>query len=72
MTTAPSYAKTNFLSIIHMKREEMIRAIKEMAKNGAFNRMVGSMVTADAKETDATAKKTTKTAVNELNRLLLA
>ena len=55
-----------------MKKEEMIKAIKAMAKNGTFTRIVGSMFTADAKETDAIAKKTAKTAVNELNRLLLA
>jgi len=42
----------------------MTKAVKAMAKNGAFNRMVGSMFTAEAKEIDATAKKTPKRAVN--------
>ena len=38
------------------------------AKKGAFAKTVGSMFTADARETDATARKTAKTAVNELNK----
>ena len=34
--------------------------------------MLGSMFTADAKETEATARKTTKTAVNLLSMLSMA
>ncbi len=52
-----------------MKKDETAKAIKAKVKKDAFAEMVGSMFTADAKETEATAKKTAKTAVNGLNRL---
>jgi hypothetical protein len=52
-----------------MKKDEPKKAISAKAKNGAFAKMLGNMFTADARETDATAKKTTKTAVNLLSML---
>ena len=55
-----------------MKKEEMMKAINAMTKNGAFTKTVGTMFTADAKDADAIAKKTTKTAVKELTRLFPA
>ena len=54
---------------MHMKKDETTKAIKAITKNGAFTKMLGKMFTADAKETDATAKKTMKTAVNLLSML---
>ena len=70
MAAAPSYAETNLRSIRHMKNDETTKAVKATAKNGAFVRMVGNRFTVDAMETDATANKTMKTAVNGLNMLL--
>ena len=52
-----------------MKKDETTKAVKARTKNGAFAKMLGNMFTADAKETEATAKKTTKTAVNLLSML---
>jgi hypothetical protein len=51
-----------------MKNAETTKADNANTKKGAFVKTVGSMFTADASETDATARKTAKTAVNELNR----
>ena len=52
-----------------MKKDETAKAVKAITKNGAFAKMLGNIFTADAKETEATAKKTTKTAVNLLSML---
>jgi hypothetical protein len=51
-----------------MKNAETTKADNANTKKGAFCKTLGSMFTADASETDATARKTAKTAVNELNR----
>jgi hypothetical protein len=47
-----------------MKKDDATKPARETAKNGAFAKMSGTMFTADAKQTEATARKTTKTAVN--------
>jgi hypothetical protein len=52
-----------------MKKDETMKADKVIAKNGALAMMLGNMFTAEAKETDATVKKTTKIAVNLLSIL---
>lgn len=51
-----------------MKNAETTKADKANTKKGAFGKTLGNMFTADASETDATARKTAKTAVNELNK----
>ena len=52
-----------------MKKDETTKHVKAITKNGAFAKMLGNMFTADAKETEATTKKTTKRAVNLFSML---
>ena len=52
-----------------MKKDETAKDAKAIARNDAFAEMLGTIFTIEAKETEATAKKTTKTAVNLLNIL---
>ena len=64
----PSQATSSRRTIRDIKVAEATKAATAKVKMGAFWSRVGNMLTAEASETEATARKTTNRAVNLLNK----